>query len=147
MIPTWSIVMKLSPINSTQAFYGLWGNVQVDFYMKSGNESLTNTIDYHPFKDESLQEIHFTTGKTLNRELRDDLFYAYANDRDSVEISHRLPFTKTEYSRYKNKLSAPEEIELVENGLKKLKLYYYLNNYQNKYSIKTIIQKLKLLFM
>ena len=126
--------MKITPINNAQNFKGLWGQSKE---VLSGSDDIflyEKTKFYHPFKDETKEEIESVKLKNryTNCELWPDYGYSFVNNVVKVKEDEPLNFTKQEFLKYKrSKIGAkvPEDVSTpIEKELVKLGLYKYLNN-------------------
>ncbi len=155
--------MKITPINNAQNFKGLWGQSKESL---SGADDIwlyEKTKFYHPFKDETKEDIEKV--KKRNRftscELWPDYDYSFVNNVVKVEAEEPLNFKKQEFQNYKkSKIGAmvPEEVSNpIEKELVKFGLYKYLNNAKEytqelakrntfTYKAKQLFSKLKAMF-
>lgn len=126
--------MRITPINNTQSFKGLWGQSKEAI---SGADDVwlhEKTKFYYPFKDETKEEIKKVkiAHRFTNCELWPDYGHSFVNNVVKVEAEEPLNFTKQEFQNYKkSKIGAmvPEEVSNpIEKELVKLGLYKYLNN-------------------
>ena len=126
--------MNITPINNAQNFKGLWGQSKKSLSGADDNFLYEKTKFYHPFKDETKEEIKNVKlrNRYNNYELWPNYGYSFVNTVINVKEEEPLIFTKQEFQNYKkSKIGAkvPEEVSTpIEKELVKLGLYKYLNN-------------------
>ncbi len=138
--------MNISPVNNSQSFKGLWG--KIDIFSRSSDDNFVHiaTKNYHPFKDETKEEI--AEVERFNSSKYEAAWFETGGinikEERSVQTMAPLNFTKKEYEAYKQskigaktpaELSHPVERDLVANGLEQ-----YLNN-SKEYINETLKQK------
>ena len=148
--------MQVLQINNSQNFKGLWGKNKE---LMSGDGDvwfIEKTESYHPFKDETINEINKAKKQHSYNSCNSWAEYGYnfVYDIKKVQEEKRLPFTQQEFNSYKatkKGAKVPEELSNpIEKELVRLELYKYLNNakeYINGLAIRnTLSYKMKQLF-
>ena len=110
--------MNITPINNAQNFKGLWGQSKKSL---SGADDIflyEKTKFYHPFKDETKEEIKNVKlrNRYNNYELWPNYGYCFVNTVINVKEEEPLNFTKQEFQNYKkSKIGAkvPKKFQLL----------------------------------
>ena len=91
--------MNISPVNNSQSFKGLWG--KIDIFSRSSDDNFVHiaTKNYHPFKDETKEEI--AEVERFNSSKYEAAWFETGGinikEERSVQTMAPLNFTKKEY--------------------------------------------------
>lgn len=126
--------MKISAINNSQKFTGLWGKTKIE---NSGNEytSLSFiTKTYYPFKDEAVDKIKEIEESNKNSYMSDwyETGGTYVKKMCDVDTKKPLSFTENEYRLYKQSGLGATSPELLKNPIEKELVSKGLFDYLNK---------------
>ena len=103
-----SFNLKNSQPTQNQTFKGLWGKNDFDVYDTLEFHSEDTTLNYYPFKDETMEEISAIRDKYSRIDSYSPTAQGISSPvtnagGTSVRVHEAIPFTKKEFSQYLDK--------------------------------------------